>query len=164
MNSKRLYQVLWVIEAVVCALPATVYALLWVMWFIWIGFVYRLDVAKDPVGILGGLFPFIAVALAITVGILGLWTVVTVRPVALLRRPRLVHIAVLSGCVGALVDIPILALFGKVEIRHFEANQLLVDWMLLGPLVVGIHSLYRLRACRPALLVSEGVGKDHSIQ
>jgi hypothetical protein len=78
-------------------------------------------------------------------GFLGLWTGVLLGPAGLCRRPRLKRIAILFGCAGILVDVPVLVAYGVMTIRNFDPEQLFMDWMLLGPLIVGIHCFYRLR-------------------
>jgi hypothetical protein len=145
MNRTRLHQVLWVIEAVVGALPGTVFALASVVWFFSLGVSYRSDVMRYPVSVLRVFFPFIAIAIATTMGFLGLWTGVLLGPAGLCRRPRLKRIAILFGCAGILVDVPVLVAYGVMTIRNFDPEQLFMDWMLLGPLIVGIHCFYRLR-------------------
>jgi hypothetical protein len=145
MSQTRFHQTLWVIEAVLGALPATIYALFWLGWSVWITVVRRSDVLRDPRLLLDLFFPYIAVAIATILGLLSLWTGVLLAPSELGQRPRLRLILILLFCAGMLVDVPFLVLFGVSTLRNFAVEQTLMIWVLLGPLVVGIHCFYRVQ-------------------
>jgi hypothetical protein len=43
------------------------------------------------------------------------------------------------------MDVPVLVAYGVTTIQAFDPELLFMDWMLLGPLVVGIHCFCRVR-------------------
>jgi hypothetical protein len=128
---------LWVLEVIIGVLPATiVLAASLFSYVLLLATVPELLAHPDP-GAKAALHTVLLTAGMIVGGTLGLVAIaMAFNPDELRSRPRMRRVASLFGCAG------VVALVGLVvdEGRRINVYELLV---LLGPLIVGLHCLYR---------------------
>jgi hypothetical protein len=150
MNRQRLLAVLWAIEIIVGVLPAIA-----TLGISLVSYLVLLQVVPQLLqrGEMPALRTFLLASGTILGGILGIVAILMAyRPEKLRQSPRRKRLAIVFGCAGVCAELLYFVSGGL----HDISSHLLARWVILGPLVVGVHCAYRVfvhspgSATRPA--------------
>jgi hypothetical protein len=140
MNHQRLFGALWVTELIVGLLPAFVtlcagffsYALV-----VPVLLPHLLTSSPDGFVALRTFLLLSGVVIGGILGLTGIW--LALRPERLHRSPLLKYAAILFSCAGLLAE----GLYAATEGTREITSNVFPLWVVLGPLIVGIHCFYR---------------------
>ena len=137
MQRQRLSSLLWTIEVVLGLLPSAVLLLISMP-----SYLLLLTVLPRIVQDHGAaLRSFLSITAMFLGGILGLTAIaMACSPNRLRRSPRLRLLALLFACAGVAAETVCIAEEGF----RVTGSNLFMVWVLLGPLIIGLHCLYRI--------------------
>jgi len=136
VTRQRLFSVLWIIELIVGLFPIAMVLLASIPSYILLLTILPKLLLNWDAAALRSFLTIIAMILCGTLGLTG----ITIASAERLRRdPRLKRLAVLFGCAGVAAE----TIYVLNEGFRATASNPFTLWALLGPLIIGLHCLYR---------------------
>jgi hypothetical protein len=139
MNRRRLFEALWVMELIIGLLPAfAVLSASLLSYAFLVPILLPHLLTKSPSST--ALRTILLLSGMVLGGIMGLTGIgLSLWPERLHRSPRLKRTAILLGCAGILAE----ALYTATDGPRAIASNAFSLWVVVGPLIVGGHCLYR---------------------
>lgn len=146
MDRQRLFEALWITELIIGLLPAFVTLSAGLLSYVFLLPILLPHLLTKSLDRAIALRTFLSLSGMVIGGISGLTGIgLALWPERLRRNPILKHAAILLGSAGILAE----GLYAAKEgLRAITSNAFSL-WVVLGPLIVGIHCLYRVY-CKPA--------------
>lgn len=137
MNRERVLSILWGIEIIVGVLPAIIVLGMGLISYLVLLQVVPQLLRSGETAAMGTVFLTTGTMVG---GLLGVVSILMAyRPATLRQRPKRKRLAVVFACAGVCAEVLYFVSGGL----HDVSSHLLARWVMLGPLVVGVHCAYR---------------------